>query len=169
MQVKGVMDMKKRALMLMVPMVLVPCTCYADSSWSWMAGPTPSALLPYAVILTLVIEIGMIQHVSGQESLARTGLTVTGANLVSFLVPMAVTLFLNPVHQYPATLYDYYWIVSLGYLMLTLALEVPIVYHLLKNHCRKQEKLLKSIILSNIITTAIVCCMERFLCHGCWI
>jgi uncharacterized membrane protein (DUF441 family) len=61
-----------------------------------------------------------------------------------------------------------YYIVRLGYLILTLAVEVPIVWHTLKQHTDSPKKLLNSVVIANVVTTVIVAVTERLLCRGQW-
>ena len=53
--------------------------------------------------------------------------------------------------------------------MLTLLIEIPIIYNLLKRHVDSKKKLLWSIIGSNIVTTAMVAVIERMVTDGYWI
>jgi len=52
--------------------------------------------------------------------------------------------------------------------MLTLLIEIPIIYNLLKRHVDSKKKLLWSIIGSNIVTTAMVAVIERMVTDGHW-
>ena len=60
---------------------------YADSSWVWISETRPYNVLPYVVILTLTIEIVMINYMAKVDRLGKTSLVVTIANLCSFLLP----------------------------------------------------------------------------------
>ena len=52
--------------------------------------------------------------------------------------------------------------------MLTLLIEIPIIYNLLKRHVDSKKKLLWSIIGSNIVTTAMAAVIERMVTDGHW-
>ena len=54
------------------------------------------------------------------------------------------------------------------FVILTLVLEIPIVYNLLKKHVDSKKKLLWSIVGSNIVTTAMVAVIERMVTDGYW-
>jgi len=60
------------------------------------------------------------------------------------------------------------YIIRLIYLVLTLCIEVPLVYFLLNNRSKNKKILLLIIIAVNVITTIIVAVLERRLCQGRW-
>jgi len=61
-----------------------------------------------------------------------------------------------------------YYIILAGYLILTIAVELPIVYFLLRKDSVSRKNLLVSILLSNIVTTLLVAVCERIICVGQW-
>ena len=54
------------------------------------------------------------------------------------------------------------------YLIITLVIEVPIVYVGLKSEMKNRKRGLLTIIASNAVTTALVCVAERMICRGHW-
>ncbi len=145
---------------------------YANSSWHWVTT-SPIKVLPFAIILTLLIEAVALIKFGEIANYKKTFLIVTFANLVSFLVP-----YLIRAYRFIPTSGGYdlwaafnkgpYYIVLTGYLVLTIIVELPIVYFLLKKEVKKQSKLIVSIVTSNIITTLLVAFFERLICKGIW-
>lgn len=62
-------------------------TAYANSSWIWLTRRQPYELLPLAVLVTFVIETGVILFSLREKKLWKTLMLVTVANLMSFLLP----------------------------------------------------------------------------------
>jgi len=102
-------------------------------------------------------------------------IAVTLANLASFLLPYLlealsmmsegfandlVSGFVENLDSGPA------YIVGFMYLVITLIVEIPIVYAVLNNRTGNRKKLLTTIILVNIATTLLVLMIERILCIG---
>lgn len=158
--------------------VVYPLTAYANSSWHWVTA-SPMKVLPAAVVLTLAIETwGVIIYGKVNEKL-RVLIVVTFANIVSFVMPYVIYAYRIKFYGvgYGAG-WDYAWgkafnsgpsyMVRFGYLLLTLCIEVPIVYLFLKNRCKSKKRLIFILIALNVITTIIVGVMERLLCQGQW-
>jgi len=61
-----------------------------------------------------------------------------------------------------------HYIVSGVFLLLTLLVEMPIVYNVLKSNVQDNRKMQLTIIVSNVITTAGVAIIERLITEGCW-
>lgn len=61
-----------------------------------------------------------------------------------------------------------FYIVGAFYLIITLVIEVPIVYVGLKSEMKNRKRGLLTIIVSNAVTTALVCVAERMICRGHW-
>lgn len=60
------------------------------------------------------------------------------------------------------------YIIRFAYLILTLCIEVPLVYFSLRNRSNDKKRLLIVIITVNVITTILVGVLERLLCQGQW-
>ena len=88
------------------------------------------------------------------------------ANGASFVVPYFIYFSSNDF-SYMANYWPTY-IVGIWYLLLTLAVEVPIVCNLLKKDCDNGKKLFKFVIMTNIVTTLMVAIVERIICVGRW-
>jgi hypothetical protein len=92
------------------------------------------------------------------------------ANAASFLLPYA---FLKADLSWYGTFEHIldsgpHYIVSGVFLLLTISIEMPIVYNALKKQVQDRKKLKVVIIISNIITTAGVAIVERLITEGHW-
>ena len=139
--------------------LIIPQAVFADSSWCWLTDTRPFDILPPVALATIVIEVLAIWLIPNTGKLMKTAVAVILANAASFLLPYALLLN-DPV--YPK--FDD----MLNAVILTLVLEIPIVYNLLKKHVDNKKKLLWSIIGSNIVTTAMVAVIERMVTNGYW-
>lgn len=166
----------KRALQCCILLfVIYPVRVLANSSWHWVTV-SPMKVLPFAIILTLAIESwGVIIYGKvGQK--VRTFVIVTFANIASFIAPYIYSTY--KLNRFYCSGLDYAWerafnngpnyIIRLVYLILTLCIEVPLVYFLLRNQSNDKKRLLLVTIAVNVITTIIVGVLERFLCQGRW-
>lgn len=154
-------------------------TVYANSSWNWLTD-SPEKFLPYAILLTLVIEIGAIVLLgrlkSGFSLKVKGTLIIILANIASFLLPYIYRSI--EIESFYGEGWDAAWhlsftsgpyyIVLLGFLFLTISVEVPIIYLYLKKHTERLRILLSVIIIANIVTTLIVAVMERIMFYGQW-
>ena len=181
--------MKKNRLLFLLAAVhsllfIFSINAYANSSWHWISSTRPYDLLPVVIVLTLAIEVYLINCKAKVNCLKLVIPTVALANTVSFLVPylwMAVDPFsvysyanfadsengLFGVIKYSAERGPSYT-VSIVYLLVTLAAETPIVYLLLKRKADNKKQLFKVIILANVITTVLTFAVERIFCRGEW-
>ena len=151
----------------------IPQVANANSSWIWISETRPYDLLPIVAIATILIEVNMIKGQIKPGNRIRLVGYVVGANLVSFLFPYAV----NYSH-----LVQVYWELSLRemfertpaytvgfwFLVMTIVIELPIVYFGLREKTDNKEKLRKIIIGTNIVTTIMVALVERMFCQGHW-
>ncbi len=160
---------------------MFPMTASANSSWHWISSKRPLDLLPIVIIVTLIIEIVLINYLAKVKDLKRVIPVVSLANLVSFLVPYIWLGF------DPDNVYSYYtsenglfysidytvnasptFTVSLFYLLITLLVEAPIVYLFCRKKVPNKKLLIAVIIGANILTTAITFAVEHIFCHGQW-
>ena len=164
--------MKRRAVIRIIVLsslmlLVLSQFVFADSSWCWLTDTRPFDILPPVALATIVIEVLAIWLIPNTGKLMKTAVAVILANAASFLLPYALLLN-DPV--YPKLLNaGPNYIVGAGFVILTLVLEIPIVYNLLKKHVDSKKKLLWSIIGSNIVTTAMVAVIERMVTDGYWI
>ena len=151
-------------------LLILPQAVFADSSWCWLTDTRPFDILPPVALATIVIEVLAIWLIPNTGKLMKTAVAVILANAASFLLPYALLLN-NPVYPKFDDMLNAgpNYIVGAGFVILTLVLEIPIVYNLLKKHVDNKKKLLWSIIGSNIVTTAMVAVIERMVTNGYWI
>ena len=150
-------------------LLILPQAVFADSSWCWLTDTRPFDILPPVALATIVIEVLAIWLIPNTGKLMKTAVAVILANAASFLLPYALLLN-DPVYPKFDDMLNAgpNYIVGAGFVILTLVLEIPIVYNLLKKHVDSKKKLLWSIIGSNIVTTAMVAVIERIVTDGYW-
>lgn len=157
--------------------LIFPTIAWANSSWHWVTV-SPKQILPIAVIVTLAVEtIGLITFGKVRGNL-RAFIAVAFANTVSFVTPYlerAVPMFYRGTvpgdwnHAWDKAFNaGPYYMVGIGYFLLTILLELPLIYCFLRKHTESKKQLFIAIIFVNIITTAIVAIMERIFCQGQW-
>ena len=151
-------------------LLILPQAVFADSSWCWLTDTRPFDILPPVALVTIVIEVLAIWLIPNTGKLMKTAVAVILANAASFLLPYALLLN-DPVYPKFDDMLNAgpNYIVGAGFVILTLVLEIPIVYNLLKKHVDSKKKLLWSIIGSNIVTTAMVAVIERMVTDGYWV
>ena len=166
--------MKKRITRVIVitcfVLLIIPQAVFADSSWCWLTDTRPFDILPPVALATIVIEVLAIWLIPHTGKLMKTAVAVILANAASFLLPYALLLN-DPVYPKFDDMLNAgpNYIVGAGFVILTLVLEIPIVYNLLKKHSDSKKKLLWSIVGSNIVTTAMVAVIERMVTDGYWV
>ena len=166
--------MKRRAAIWIIVLsslmlLILPQAVFADSSWCWLTDTRPFDILPPVALATIVIEVLAIWLIPNTGKLMKTAVAVILANAASFLLPYSVLVFNQVYPKFEDALNaGPNYIVGFGFVMLTLLIEIPIVYNLLKKHVDNKKKLLWSIIGSNIVTTAMVAVIERMVTNGYW-
>ena len=164
----------KQALLCCILLsVIYPVRVLANSSWHWVTV-SPMKVLPLAIILTLTIETWGVIVYGKVEKKVRVFVIVTFANIASFIAPYIYSTY--RLNGFYCSGWGYAWerafnngpnyIIRLVYLVLTLCIEVPLVYFLLKNRSKSKKKLLLITIAVNVITTIVVAIIERLLCQG---
>ena len=157
-------------LIMIVVIALFPLNAFADSSWIWISEKRPFDILPWVAIGTILIEWLSIWLIPKTGQALKALGTVTLANAASFLLPYA---FLKESLSWYGT-FDHildsgpHYIVSGVFLLLTIIIEMPIVYNVLKSNVQSKRMLQITIIVSNIITTAGVAVIERLITEGHW-
>ena len=168
--------MKKKAIYLALFistfLILYPSAVYANSSWHWLTV-SPMLLLPFAILFTLLIETVAVVRFGKVANPKKVILIVSLGNLLSFVAP-----YLERAYRFIPTSGGFsllaafnkgpYYMILFGYLVLTLLVELPVVYLLLRKDTSRQKDLIKAILLSNIATTLLVAVLERIICVGNW-
>ncbi|MDD2480685.1 MAG: hypothetical protein PHC44_08665 [Lutispora sp.] len=152
--------------------LLLSSAVYANSSWHWVTI-SPLTVLPFAVIFTLLIETILVVKLGKVSNNKKTFAIVSLANLLSFLAP-----YLERAYRFIPTSGGYsilaafdkgpYYMILGGYLFLTITVELPIVYFLLRKESLNKKRLIVAILSSNILTTLLVAICERMICMGRW-
>ena len=146
-------------------------TVSANSSWVWISESRPYDLLPAVVAITLAGEVYALYHFAGVRKLGKVFFWVTVANLLSFLAPYALGFLADrAVHPGFQQFLDSGPHYSVGgmYLALTLLVETPVVLAALHKEAAEDMGLLKVIVLTNVVTTALVALIERVFYEGHW-
>lgn len=170
-------NMKRHHLL---SIIILTCLCaaglssavFADSSWVWISETRPYDVLPWAAVATLLVETAMLWLLCKLNHPFKVFCVVALGNLLSFALPY-VLYYVNRIPWY--TFFEMlehgpYYIVGFVFLAMTLLVEMPVVYELLKNDCADVPKtrLLYTVIAANAITTAMVAIIERTFCRGHW-
>ena len=152
--------------------LIFPVVASANSSWAWISETRPYDILPFVVIGTLLIETVSVNLVSKIGNWYKTFFAVFVGNIISFIAPYIG--YSNSLYgQMGYTLSQIidrgpYYTVGTAFLLLTLIIELPVVYFLLKKDADNKKKLTVCIVVANIVTTALVALVERTLCYGRW-
>lgn len=135
--------MRRKNIMILSMILLFsmfPVTVYANSSWHWVTY-SPKDILPFAILFTLLIETFGIKKFGKVNHIKEVIFVVAVANIISFTFPyiyraynlMGVTAS-NYLQAWTSAFNSGpYYMIMLGYLALTLLLEMPVVYNALKN------------------------------------
>ena len=145
----------------------------ANSSWVWISETRPYDILPFVIIVTLLIETFAVNIGAKIDNWYKTFFAVLVGNIISFVVPYIGYSNTTPYADAGYTLSEIinrgpYYTVGTAFLLLTLIIELPVVYFLLKKDADNKKKLAVCIVAANVITTAFVALIERILCYGHW-
>lgn len=145
---------------------------YANSSWHWITS-SPLKVLPFAIFFTLLIETTAVIKFGKVPYPKKTFMVVSLANLLSFIAPYFERAYRFIPTSGGFSLLDAfnkgpYYMILAEYLFLTIVIELPIVYLLLKESSKDRKNFIISIVISNIVTTLLVAVCERIVCRGRW-
>ena len=169
----------KNSLSVIIATALLPCmtiSAYANSSWHWFAG-NPLPILPWLVVITLLVEIFAIRYINGITNLLRPVIVVTVANVFSFLCPYIFIGLVPEVFMEDLSFFERInnfadkwplYAVGIAFLILTLIVEIPVVYNSLKKSVQNKKRLLISGFAVNCGTTLMAALVERTLYRGSW-
>ena len=144
----------------------------ANSSWVWISETRPYDILPFVVVGTLLIETVAVNLVGKIDNWYKSFFAIFTGNIISFIAPYIG--YSNSLYgQMGYTLSQIisrgpYYTVGAVFLLLTIIIELPIVYLLLKKDADNKKKLAVCILVANVVTTALVALVERTLCYGRW-
>lgn len=164
--------MKKKDIIIVtlcaITALISPQCALANSSWHWLTNRTPLNVLPFAILVTILIEFCSIKRFNFIRNTVKVFLVVCFANLVSFLLPYAYILFPSLYTMEETIRHTPVYVIGFGYFVLTLAAEIPIAYNSLKEDARSRKVLFLTIILVNALTTYLVFLAERKISPGSW-
>lgn len=141
---------------------------YANSSWQWISETRPYDVLPWTALATIVIEAVCINFIPGIHKIYKVSAVVILANALSFAAPYLFSLF-DPIYDFPQMLeHTPLYIVGPAYLIITIVVEAPVVYTCLKKDALSKDKLLKTVVCCNIVTTIMTAVIEHIFCRGIW-
>lgn len=152
-------------------MLVLSVAAWADSSWLWISKTRPYDVLPWVAILTIAIESISINIIPKILKSFKVFCVVTLANLLSFAAPYLLNFLMYKNYCFEFDKYLEHWpAYTVGgiYGFVTVAIELPVVYSVLKNDTDSKKKLLWVIICANIVTTVLVALAERIFCQGRW-
>lgn len=159
------------AILAVLFSLLLSTTAFADSSWVWISETRPHDVLPWVAIATLAIETWMLCHFCKIDKTFKVFCIVVLGNLLSFSAPYVMAAldevhadFLFSLEHWP------YYITGTAGLLVTVAVELPVEYSLLKKQVpeQRQTHLLSMVIAANVLTTVMVAIVERIFCRGHW-
>ena len=140
-------------------------TALANSSWHWLTDTRPYEVLPFAAAATVAIEFAAIYFIARVKRPWKTLLVVVIANLLSFGLPYPI-LLASPASSY--TLDRLPYLIGPLYLIVTLALELPVTILSLRKDAPGDKRLVLTVIAANAVTTAMCAVIERAYSHGSW-
>ena len=150
--------------------ILYPVLCFANSSWVWLTDTRPYYILPYVIVATLLIETLAINYIPKTKKPIRVFIIVLIANLLSFAAPYIWTIIdPNAIYHFPEAIEHYpYYTICLEYFIITIVVELPVVFFSLKKYAEKEKVLLLTVLGANALTTIFVAVIERKICYGQW-
>lgn len=146
-------------------------TAFANSSWVWISETRPYDVLPWVAIGTLIIETISLIVFAKVKNGFKVFTFVTIANAISFATPYLVNLMLYSDQMFPFDKYLEHWpsyTVGVLFCIVTILIELPVVYFSLRKNAVSGKKFIITIIVSNIVTTILVAIIERIFCVGRW-
>ena len=174
---KGGFVMKKNNLCVSLILVIFfsvgfSFTALANSSWVWITESRPYDVLPFVIVFSLVAETYAIKIFAGVKNTAEAFVPVLIGNILSYALPYVDHSQITPYAGY----YTLAQIIETGphytvgtiFLVITLAVEIPVVYLLLRKKAENKKHLIYVTLAVNIITTVVVALIERIICRGHW-
>lgn len=160
------------ALLLVLLGLALPMVALANSSWVWLTKTRPYDILPFAAMLTIAAEAIAVNRIPRILKPARVLCVVALVNLLSFAAPYLLKYlfgyyqdgfnFFKTMERYP------FYTVGIVFAVLTVVVELPVVYAALRKHTEYRKRLLLVIVLANIATTGMVALCERVFAKGHW-
>ena len=166
------MNRRMTALAVLMMICLLPITASANSSWIWLSEARPYDVLPFVAVITIAIETAALWYVLGKKHLVKIAVVVVIANLLSFAAPYLFWYDENirmPLKPFPELMeYGHYFTVGTIFLIMTLVLEIPVVFLTLRKYAKGKWRFLLTVAGVNVVTTIITAAAERIFCYGQW-
>ena len=144
---------------------------YANSSWRWLTDKQPWQLLPIAIVFTLLVEISMHKYILNVRG-SKIYIAIIAANICSYILPYVIEGWEGYYwmgYTIPRALSSGpYYMIGMGFLFMTLLVEIPVVLGIMKKYVEDKKKMIAVTVISNIITTGFVFVIERIVCQGSW-
>ena len=148
---------------------MIPVHACANSSWGWISEKRPYDVLPFIIAVTLIIETIAVNFIPKIHRPLKAFITVCAANHISFLAPYFFAYTIPSLYTFKQELeHTPFYTIGITYLFITIAIELPIVYNILKKDTENKKTLMITIIAVNILTTIICAVTERIICYGEW-
>jgi len=155
-----------------VILCLIPTAAFANSSWRWLSETRPYDVLPVVALLTIAIETIAVWLVMQKQHIVRTAVVVVVANLLSFATPyllMYCEMQIEAIKSFTWLMTEgHYFTVGTAFLLMTLLIEVPVVFCFMRKSAGKKWNLLFTILMVNAVTTLLTAAAERIFCYGQW-
>ena len=166
------MNRRMTALAVLMIICLLPITASANSSWIWLSEARPYDVLPFVAVITIAIETAALWYVLGKKHLVKIAVVVVIANLLSFAAPYLFWYdesIRMPLKPFPELMeYGHYFTVGTIFLIMTLVLEIPVVFLTLRKYAKGKWRFLLTVAGANVVTTIITAAAERIFCYGQW-
>ena len=166
------MNRRMTALAVLMMICLLPITASANSSWIWLSEARPYDVLPFVAVITIAIETAALWYVLGKKHLVKIAVVVVIANLLSFAAPYLFWYdesIRMPLKPFPELMeYGHYFTVGTIFLIMTLVLEMPVVFLTLRKYAKGKWRFLLTVAGVNVVTTIITAAAERIFCYGQW-
>ena len=149
----------------------MPYVAYANSSWYWFSETRPFDILPWVALVTIVVEWIMLWKIPDIKRWGKVLCAVAVANIASFLMPYLLIYIQSSTQESFKELLDTSpsYIVGIVFLIITCAVEIPIVNKVLKNDTQNGKRLFTVSIIANIITSLFAAILERLVTEGGWL
>ena len=150
---------------------LLSFTASANSSWVWISETRPFDLLPAVIVLTLAIEIAAVLLALKKKNFWKVLFFVALGNLLSFAAPYVYSFWTYTSVGFPFQKYLDNWpsyTVGVVFLVMTLLIELPVVWLGLRKDAKHQGRFALVILLANVVTTGLTALAEHVFCRGSW-
>lgn len=117
---------------------------------------------PYIIIGTLIIEALAILAVTKMKKPLKVIGAVVLANATSFLIPETIinVMIYNGNRFEIFMLFNTYWFLNVIFIIITIAIELPIIWAVLRKDVKKVKVLLLMTVAVNVFTTVVTALID---------